>query len=122
MQVIRIIADIPVPEIQGAREFYTEFLGLSVEEFDLGWVARFAAPAPNSYDQTVRIQLVARDARAPVEPVASILTPDVVAAFAEAQQRDYDIVYPLTKELWGAHRFFVRAPDGNVFNVVGHDS
>ena len=52
----------------------------------------------------------------------SIQTPDVEAAYAEAQELGYEIVYPLTREVWGTHRFFVRAPDGNVFNVVGHDS
>ncbi|WP_344096904.1 VOC family protein [Microbacterium deminutum] len=53
--------------------------------------------------------------------MASILTPDVTAAYAEVKQRGYEIVYPLTHEAWGVHRFFVRAPDGNVFNIVHHD-
>lgn len=32
----------------------------------------------------------------------------------------YEIVYPLTTEPWGLRRFFVRAPDGNVLNIVHH--
>lgn len=122
MEVIRIISDIRVPDVDGAKSFYTDFLGLQVEEFNLGWVARFTALSPSTYDQTVRIQLVTRDASAPVDAVASVLTPDVVAAHYEAVQRGYEIVYPLTRERWGVHRFFVRAPDGNVFNIVAHDS
>jgi catechol 2,3-dioxygenase-like lactoylglutathione lyase family enzyme len=94
----------------------------SVEEFNLGWVARFTAPESNSYDQHVQVHLVTRDATAPVDPVASILTPDVATAYAEAQSCGYDIVYPLTRESWGAYRFFVRAPDGNVFNIVSHNT
>ena len=35
-----------------------------------------------------------------------------------AAQRGYEIVHPLTTEAWGVTRFFVRAPDGNVLNVV----
>ena len=49
-----------------------------------------------------------------------MLTDDVDAAYAEAQELGYEIVHPLTTEAWGVHRFFVRAPDGTVINVVGH--
>ena len=30
----------------------------------------------------------------------------------------YEIVHPLSTEAWGLRRFFVRAPDGNVINIV----
>ncbi|MFK4835595.1 VOC family protein [Microbacterium sp. ZW T2_14] len=120
MEVIRILADLHVADIPAARSFYTEFLGLSEEDFNLGWVARFSASESSAYDQTVRIQLVTHDASAPLDPVASILTPNITAAYEEAQQRGYEIVHPLTHEPWGVHRFFVRAPDGNVFNIVHH--
>jgi catechol 2,3-dioxygenase-like lactoylglutathione lyase family enzyme len=121
MDVIRIIVDVHVPDIDQARAFYTDFLGLTVEEFDLGWVARYRASEPNGRDQTARVQLVTDDAAAPTVPIASVLTPDVDSAYAEARSRGYEIVHPLTTEAWGTRRFFVRAPDGNVFNVVGHD-
>jgi len=29
-------------------------------------------------------------------------------------------VHPITTEKWGVRRFFVRSPDGNVFNIVNH--
>jgi catechol 2,3-dioxygenase-like lactoylglutathione lyase family enzyme len=41
MRVTGINANLPVTEIAAARDFYTDYLGLSVEEFDLGWVARY---------------------------------------------------------------------------------
>ena len=116
MQVIRMMADLTVDDIEGAKGFYAGYLGLSNEEFNLGWVARYTSP-----DGGTRVQLLTGDAAAPVDPVMSIQTRDVEAAYAEAQERGYEIVYPLTREAWGTHRFFVRAPDGNVFNVVGHD-
>ena len=37
-----------------------------------------------------------------------------------ADLRVADDVHPLTTEAWGVRRFFVRAPDGNVVNVVRH--
>jgi uncharacterized glyoxalase superfamily protein PhnB len=45
---------------------------------------------------------------------------DVDGAYAEAQRCGYDIVHPLTDEPWCVRRFFVRAPDGNVVNIVSH--
>ena len=45
---------------------------------------------------------------------------DVDAAYAEAQRRGYEVLHPLTDEPWGVRRFFVRDPDGNVLNIVGH--
>jgi catechol 2,3-dioxygenase-like lactoylglutathione lyase family enzyme len=115
MQVIRIITDLRVNDLDEAREFYTGYLGLSNEEFNLGWVARYTSPSNGE-----RVQILTRDAAAPVDPVVSVQTPDVEAAYQEAQELGYEIVHPLTVEAWGVHRFFVRAPDGNVFNVVGH--
>jgi uncharacterized glyoxalase superfamily protein PhnB len=45
---------------------------------------------------------------------------DVEGAYEEAQKLGYEIVHPLTTESWGVRRFFVRAPDGNVINIVYH--
>src|ERR1700753_33206 len=115
MRVISVIADIPVGDIGSARGFYADYLGLSVEEFNLGWVARYTSP-----DTGANIQILSRDATATENPIASIKVDDVEAALAEAQLLGYQIVHPLTTESWGVRRFFVRAPDGNVFNVVQH--
>lgn len=115
MRVVRVIADLPVADIDTARSFYTDYLGLSVKELDLGWVARFTSPATGAH-----LQVVTRDATAPERPVASVLVDDVEAAFAEAQRSGFEIVHPLTTEEWGVTRFFVRAPDGNVLNIAQH--
>ena len=116
MQVTGIRANLTVPDIGKARDFYTDYLGLSVEGFDLGWVARFESP-----DGRARVQLVTGDATAPEDSVISVTVgDDVDEAYAEAQRRGYEIVHPLTDEPWGIRRFFVRAPDGTVINVAGH--
>lgn len=115
MRVIRVVADLTVADIETAKEFYTGYLGLSTEEFHLGWVARYTSP-----DTGAHLQLLTRDATAPEDPAVSLLTDDVDAAHAEAQERGYEIVHPLSTEAWGVRRFFVRAPDGTVLNVVQH--
>jgi catechol 2,3-dioxygenase-like lactoylglutathione lyase family enzyme len=115
VRVHRIIADVPVADVDAAKGFYTGYLGLRTEEFNLGWVARYSSPETGAH-----LQLVSRDATAPENPVISVLVDDVDAAYAEARERGYEIVHPLTTEAWGVHRFFVRAPDGTVINMVGH--
>ena len=113
MRVTQIIADLHVPDLAAARGFYTDYLGLADEEFNLGWVARYTSP-----ETGICVQVMTSDATAPVDPVISVKVDDVAAAYRQAQQRGYEIVHPLTTEEWGVTRFFVRAPDGNVLNVV----
>ena len=115
MRVNRIIADVPVADLEAAKSFYTGYLGLRTEEFNLGWVARYTSPETGAH-----LQLVARDASAPEDPAISVLVDDVDEAHARAQELGYEIVHPLTTEPWGVRRFFVRAPDGNVINIVHH--
>ena len=116
MQVTGIVANLRVPDITAARDFYQGYLGLNVEAFNLGWVANYASP-----DGRACVQLVTRDATAQVDSVISVhVGAAVVEAFAEAESRGYEIIHPVTDEQWGVRRFFVRAPDGNVINMVSH--
>lgn len=115
MRATQITPNLRVSDVEASHSFYTGFLGLSSEEFNLGWVVRYAAPGTGAH-----VQLVTGDATAPVDSVISVHTDDVDGAYAEARQLGYEIVHPLTTETWGVRRFFVRAPDGNVINVVGH--
>jgi catechol 2,3-dioxygenase-like lactoylglutathione lyase family enzyme len=111
-----VVANLSVPDLAAAREFYSEYLGLSEEPFNLGWVANLQSP-----DGRATVQLVTRDETAPVGSVISVhVGANVEAAYAEAQRRGLEIVHPLTTEPWGVRRFFVRAPDGNVINIVSH--
>src|SRR4051812_1280900 len=116
MRISAVFANLPVADIATARDFYTDYLGLSVEAFNLGWVARYESP-----DGKARLQLVAGDATAPEDAAISVAVgDDVDEAYAEAQRRGYEIVHPLTDEPWGPRRFLVRAPDGTVINMVSH--
>jgi predicted enzyme related to lactoylglutathione lyase len=115
MHAKRITANLRVPDIDAAKNFYTEYLGLSTEEFNMGWVARYTSP-----DTGVNVQLVTKDATAKEDSVISVHTDDIDAAYAEACERGFDIVHPLSTEAWGVRRFLLRAPDGNVINVVYH--
>ena len=113
MRATRITANLRVADIGAAKAFYTDFLGLGTEEFDLGWVARLASPETGAH-----VQLVTRDAAAPESPVITVHADDVDDAYEGARALGYAIVHPLVTEAWGVRRFLVRAPDGNVINVV----
>ena len=115
MRAFRITANLPVDDLETAKGFYTDFLGLTTEEFNLGWVARYTSPETGAH-----VQLVTGDATAPEDSVISVHADDVDAAYEEARSLGYEIVKPLATEVWGVRRFFVRAPDGNVINVVQH--
>jgi catechol 2,3-dioxygenase-like lactoylglutathione lyase family enzyme len=116
MQVTGIVANLPVRDIAAARDFYTDYLGLRVEGFNMGWVANFRSP-----DGRAIIQLVTEDATSPENSAISVhVGPGVDEAYAEARRRGYEIVHPLTEEPWGLRRFFVRAPDGTVVNMTSH--
>ena len=115
MRVTRITANLRVADVEATKSFYADYLGLSTEEFNMGWVARYTAP-----DTGVSVQLVTRDAAAPEDSVISVHTDDVEDAYEQAQRLGYEIVHPITTEPWGVRRFFVRAPDGNVINIVKH--
>jgi len=116
VRATEVIPNLRVADIESARDFYTDYLGLATESFNLGWVAHF-----RSSDDRACVQLVTRDATSPEDSVISVrVGDDVDEAFVEAQRRGYEIVHPLTVEPWGVRRFLVRAPDGNVVNIVGH--
>lgn len=116
MRPTDIVVNIAVPDSEGAREFYTDFLGLTEVTMDQGWVARVGTP-----DGRAQVQLVTRDASAPEDSHISVHVGDgVEEAYADALRRGLEIVHPLTTEEWGVRRFFVRAPDGTVVNIVSH--
>jgi len=115
MRALRIVANLPVADIAAAKGFYTDFLGLSTEEFNMGWVARYTSP-----DSGANVQLVTSDLTSAEDSVISVLVDDVEDAYAEALGLGYEIVHPITTEAWGVRRFLVRAPDGNIINVVRH--
>lgn len=115
MRALRVTPNLHVEDIDAAKGFYRDFLGLDDEEFNLGWVARLTSSSTGAH-----VQIVTEDAGAPVNAVISVHADDVDAAYAEAQAAGYEIVLPIDTAPWGVRRFFVRAPDGNVINVVQH--
>ena len=117
MRATRITTNLRVTDVEAAKGFYTDYLGLSTEEFNMGWVARYTSP-----DTGANVQLVTGDATAPEDSVISVHTDDIEGAYEEARKLGFEIVHPITTEPWGVRRFFVRAPDGNVYGLTAGSS
>ncbi|MET1008238.1 MAG: VOC family protein [Propionibacteriaceae bacterium] len=115
MSVLRIVPNLTTGDPSAAKTFYADVLGLE-PVMDLGWIATLAdADRPS-----VQLSLITSDATGPVNPDVSVQVDDVDTAYAAAVARGAEIVHPLTDEPWGVRRFFVRAPDGQVINVLSH--
>ena len=108
MRVIRIMANLPVADIEAAKSFYAGYLGLSTEEFNMGWVARYTSP-----DTGANVQLVTRDATAPEDSVISIHTDDVDALWQRAVEAGAEVSIPLQEMFWGDRH-------GEIFDPFGH--
>ncbi len=115
--VRRIVPYLEGPDFEALTDFYTGALGLDAameaENF-LGLASRqnssaqIVAAAPGTEQPLPRLGIDVGD------PAA------VDAVHAECVRRGLEIVYPLTDEPWGIHRFFVRDPGGNVISVLAH--
>jgi predicted enzyme related to lactoylglutathione lyase len=115
MSVRRIVPNINAADPSGAKPFYQGVLGLDVA-MDMGWIVTFASPS----NATAQVSVVASNTRSEPHADISVEVADVDACHAAAQQKGYQIVYPLTDEPWGVRRFFVRDPHGVIVNVVSH--
>ena len=83
MRVTGIVANLRVADLTMAKGFYQGYLGLGVEEFNLGWVARYTSP-----ERTASVQLVTRDATAVEDSVISVhVGAGIDEAFGEARDR-----------------------------------
>ncbi len=110
MTIRRVVPDLKTEDLEAARNFYTELLGFRVG-MDMGSLVTLVSPS----NPTAQITLQEAG-----EPELTIEVEDVDRVYEAALQQRADVVYPLTDEEWGVRRFFVRAPDGRVINVMMH--
>lgn len=110
--VHRVVANLSVPEPALDAPFWTGILGMETP-MDQGWVV-------NHREGAAQVQLISRDATSPVDSAVSVEVADVDAVHDAVVAAGYEIVHPLTDEVWGVRRFFLRTPGGVVVNVLAH--
>jgi len=114
MAVRRVVPNVRSSDVQESREFYG-LLGFE-EVMNHGWIMTMGSPS----SPTAQVSFMAADKTAPVTPDLSVEVEDVDAAYAVMRDNGAEIVHPLQDEEWGVRRFFVRDPNGQVVNVLGH--
>jgi catechol 2,3-dioxygenase-like lactoylglutathione lyase family enzyme len=117
-KINRIVPYVETDNFETVTDFYTGVLGLelTMEHDDfLGMAspanrsAQILVAAPGTNPQQARMGF-------------DVGTPAAVdAVHSECRRRGLEIVYPITDEPWGIHRFFVRDPSGTVINVLAHN-
>jgi catechol 2,3-dioxygenase-like lactoylglutathione lyase family enzyme len=113
MELSRAVPILTVADVGAAADEYAALLGLEIV-MDHGWIATLgSANGP-------QFSVMSRDATAPCNPHVSLQVPDVDAAYARVRAAEREIVHPLQDEEWGVRRFFFRARDGHVINVLSH--
>lgn len=115
MRVLRIVANIPVSDVELARTFYQEVLGLSLL-MDHGWIRTYGVPT----EMPVQLSFATEGGSNTAVPELSIEVDDVDAACARMSGAGFPMEYGPVDEPWGVRRFFVRDPFGKLVNILSH--
>ncbi|CAN5912158.1 VOC family protein [soil metagenome] len=116
MAVKRIVANIGVPDVAGARAFYGDILGLNVA-MDLGWIVTFAAAG----SAPPQLSIATEGGSGTAVPDLSIEVDDLDDVHRKVLHAGIAIEYGPVAEPWGVRRFYVRDPFGRLLNILSHD-
>ena len=116
MTVKRIVANIAADQIDSARAFYGDILGMTVV-MDMGWIVTFAA------DQSIppQISIATEGGSGTPVPDLSIEVDDLTDAHQRILAAGFRVEYGPVTEPWGVTRFYVRDPFGRLVNILAHE-
>jgi catechol 2,3-dioxygenase-like lactoylglutathione lyase family enzyme len=115
VKVRRIVSNIAASDIEAAKCFYHDVLGLDVM-MDLGWIATYGSRE----QMTVQISIASEGGAGTPVPDLSIEVDDVDAALEAMHAAGFPIEYGPVDEPWGIRRFYVRDPFGKLVNILAH--
>ncbi len=115
MKVKRIVANIETANVQAARIFYHEVLGLDVL-MDMGWIATYGT----NESMSVQLSIASEGGSGTPTPDLSIEVDDVDEACERMKAAGFAIEYGPVDEPWGVRRFYVRDPFGKLVNILAH--
>jgi catechol 2,3-dioxygenase-like lactoylglutathione lyase family enzyme len=116
MKVKRIVSNTATSEINKAKAFYRDILGLELL-MDHGWFQTYGSDAK----MTVQVSFGSEGGSGTSVPDLSIEVDDIQAALARFKQANVPIEYGPISEPWGVRRFYVRDPFGNLINILQHE-
>jgi catechol 2,3-dioxygenase-like lactoylglutathione lyase family enzyme len=116
MQINRIHPYGRGTDLAASRQFYADVLGLEVAMEDPVLVMQ------SPTNPTAQLIICPPGFENPQPHFGIDLgEPEAVdTAHAEILRRGMNVVYPLSNEPWGVHRFFFAEPDGMIVNVLAH--
>jgi catechol 2,3-dioxygenase-like lactoylglutathione lyase family enzyme len=116
MKVKRIMSNTATPDVDKARAFYSDILGLKLL-MDHGWFRTYGSDAK----MNVQVSFGSEGGSGTPVPDLSIEVDDVEAAWARFKEANVPIEYGPVSEPWGVRRFYVRDPFGKLINVLQHE-
>ena len=116
MKVKRIVSNVATSDVDKARAFYEDILGLDVL-MDLGWIRTYGSSAK----MTVQVSVMSEGGWGTAVPDMSIEVDDVEEALTRARKAGIAIEYGPATEPWGVCRFYVRDPFGKLINSLQHE-
>jgi catechol 2,3-dioxygenase-like lactoylglutathione lyase family enzyme len=115
MAVRRIVANIAVADVEAARGFYGDILGMEVV-MDHGWIVTFASAG----SAAPQVSFATEDGSGTPVPDLSIEVDDVDEVHRRMVRAGIRIEYGPASEPWGVRRFHVRDPFGRLVNILSH--
>ena len=116
MKVKRIVANIAAEQVEPARRFYGEVLGLTVV-MDFGWILTFAADC----SAAPQLSVAAEGGSGTSVPDLSVEVDNLDEARRRVFDAGFALEYGPVREPWGVTRFYTRDPFGRLVNIVAHD-
>ncbi|CAM4404573.1 VOC family protein [Paenibacillus macerans] len=115
MIVKRIVTNIHTEQIEKAKYFYQEVLGLNLL-MDQGWIATYGS------DEAMKVQIsfASEGGSGTPTPDLSVEVDDVDFAYKRMKESGFPIEYGPADEPWGVRRFYVRDPFGKLVNILAH--
>lgn len=115
MKVKRIVVDIPTRNIDAAKQFYQDILGLDLL-MNHGWIATYGSDV----QQSIQISFASEGGSGAAVPDLSIEVDDINEALRRMKAANIAIEYGPVDEAWGVRRFFVRDPFNKLINILAH--
>jgi catechol 2,3-dioxygenase-like lactoylglutathione lyase family enzyme len=115
MAVKRIVPNITASNLDAAKAFYGDILGMNLA-MDLGWIVTFDAKAKT----TPQISIANEGGSGTKVPDISIEVDNLEDVHRGVLKAGFSIEYGPVTEEWGVRRFYVRDPFGRLVNVLMH--
>jgi len=115
MKVKRIVIDIPTQNVDAAKQFYQDILGLNLL-MDHGWIKTYGSDE----NQNIQISFATEGGSGTSVPDLSVEVDDLDEALKRVKDFGISIEYGPVDEPWGVRRFFVRDPFNKLINILAH--